>query len=180
MDNILKLAKQIKLVIFDVDGVLTDGSLYITDDNIEIKAFHSQDGLGIKLLQQTGVKVAIITARQSQVVTHRMKSIGIEHIYQGNMNKTLAYEDVLDTLKLKDFHVAYVGDDVLDLPLIQRAGLGIAVVNSHSFIKPYADWTTTKSGGHGAAREVCDLIMQAQGTLNHTYDQYLLENQYAK
>ena len=171
-----ELAKPIKLLIFDVDGVLTDGSLYLTDDGVEIKAFHSHDGLGIKLLMRSGVQVGIITARQSELVTLRMKSLGIEHAYQGNMVKVEAYEDLLKKLSLQDYQVAYVGDDIIDLPLIQRAGLGIAVANSHEFIKPHADWITDCSGGGRAAREICDFIMRAQGTFEKVYNKFLLEH----
>lgn len=173
LEDAVNKAKQIKLFIFDVDGILTDGSLYLTDDNIEMKAFHSHDGLGMKLLQKTGVKIAIITARKSNLVALRMKSLGIEHLYQGNMDKTKAYEVLLKKLKLQEHQIGYAGDDILDLPLMNRTGLSITVPNAHDFVKPYADWITTKAGGQGAAREICDFIMHAQETFDSIYQSYL-------
>jgi 3-deoxy-D-manno-octulosonate 8-phosphate phosphatase (KDO 8-P phosphatase) len=172
MDNILK-AKKIKMVMFDVDGVLTDGRLYLTDDNIEIKAFNSQDGLGFKFLRQTGVDIAIITARQSKLVAKRMKSLHIEHVYQGKQDKLSCYKDLLKKTKLKNSEVCYVGDDVLDLPILRQAGLAVAPANAHEFIKSHVDFVTVKSGGMGAAREVCDFIMKAQGTFDAVYKAYL-------
>ena len=173
MNNVLQLAEKIKLVIFDVDGVLTDGSLYLTDGGEEIKAFHSQDGLGMKLLMQTGVQIGIITARQSNLVAKRMASLGITHVYQGQSDKMRCYEDVCKKLGIDDNRIAYVGDDLFDLPLIRRVQLGIAVANAYPFVKKHADFVTQKQGGQGAAREVCDLIMQAQGHLESTWNQYL-------
>jgi 3-deoxy-D-manno-octulosonate 8-phosphate phosphatase (KDO 8-P phosphatase) len=173
INNVLHLAKPIKLVIFDVDGVLTDGSLYLTDKNVEIKAFHCHDGLGIKFLLETGIKIAVISARQAELVIHRMKSLGINYIYQGDMNKITAYEDLMQKTNLQDNEIAFVGDDVLDVPLIRRANLGIAVKNAHPFAQQHADWVTTIPGGQGAVREVCELIMKAQGKLNDIYNRYL-------
>jgi len=173
MKNALKLAKEIKLLIFDVDGVLTDGNLLLTNDNNEIKAFNTQDGLGIQLLQKTGIEVAIITGRKSNIVEQRMKSLGIKYVSQGSLNKMPAYEQLLKKLKLTDENVAYVGDDLPDLALIRRAQLGIATANANLFVQHHADWVTTKSGGQGAAREVCELIMMAQGTLDDIYNEYL-------
>jgi len=173
MEKILELAKPIQLLIFDVDGVLTNGQLYLTDENIEMKAFHSHDGMGIQLLLKSGVQVAIITARQSKTVLHRMRSLGVEHVYQGALHKFPAYEDLRDKLQLKDEAIAYMGDDLTDLAIMQRVGLSIAPANAMDFIKEKADFVTTKSGGFGAAREACDLIMQAQGTLESLYAEYL-------
>ena len=171
--QILKLAKDIRLVIFDVDGVLTDGTLYLTDENIEIKGFHSHDGLGIRMLQTTGVRVAVITARTSEVVMHRMKSLGVQHIYQGNLNKVAAYEHVMRELQLTEEQVVFMGDDLADLTLMSRSKLGIAPANAVDFVKQRADWVTTAGGGHGAAREVCELIMSAQGTLEKAFEQLI-------
>jgi 3-deoxy-D-manno-octulosonate 8-phosphate phosphatase (KDO 8-P phosphatase) len=171
--NILEKAKKIKLAVFDVDGVLTDGHLYFDAQNNELKVFHVQDGLGIKLLQLSGVNTAIITSRQSSITQQRMQSLGVLYIYQGQHNKQLAFNELLIQLELKEEQVAYVGDDLPDLPLIQRAGLGIAVANAHAVIKQHAVWQTTLRGGEGAAREVCELIMQAQGTLEAAYNNYL-------
>ena len=173
MQDILDKAAQIKLVVFDVDGVLTDGSLFFSDDGLEYKAFYSRDGLGMKLLQQTGVEIGIITARSSQVVVHRMKNLGIEHVYQGSLDKLSGFEDLLAKLNILPAQTAYVGDDVVDLPVLHRAGLAIAVADAHPLVKQHAHWITSQPGGRGAARDVCELIMQAQGTLSKQLHSFL-------
>ncbi len=173
MQDILQRAQQTKLVIFDVDGVLTDGSLFFGDDGQEYKSFYARDGLGIKLLQRTGVEVGVITARHSQVVVHRMENLGIKHFYQGQLDKLVAYHDMLDTLSLRAEQTAYVGDDVIDLPVMRQVGLAIAVQDAHPFVKQHAHWVTEHRGGRGAARDACELIMQAQGTLETQYQTFL-------
>lgn len=173
MQDILEKAAEIKLVIFDVDGVLTDGSLFFGDDGQEYKAFYSRDGLGIKMLQKTGVEVGVITARESQLVVHRMKNLGIEHLYQGRLDKIKAYEELIKQLGVTNLQTAYVGDDVVDLPVMQQAGLAIAVADAHPFVKQHAHWTTQHGGGRGAARDVCELIMQAQGNLEAQLNSFL-------
>lgn len=166
MQDILNIAKNIKLVIFDVDGVLTDGSLFFGDDGQEYKAFYSRDGLGIKLLQRTGVEVGVITARESQLVVHRMNNLGIDHLYQGRLNKMEAFEEMLKKLGITPEQTAYAGDDVVDLPVMKKAGLAVAVQDAHPFVKKHAHWITEHNGGRGAARDLCELIMEAQGTLD--------------
>lgn len=173
MDDILNKAEKIKLLVFDVDGVLTDGSLVVGDDGEEYKAFFSKDGLGMKMLQQTGVKIAVITARTSNVVLHRMESLGIKHIYQGQLEKLPAFEKLLSKLELTSEQAAYVGDDVIDLPVMLQAGLAITVADAHPLVKQHAHWQTPQCGGRGAARDVCELIMQAQGTLDAQFGKYL-------
>lgn len=173
MQEVLDKAKKIKLIIFDVDGVLTDGSLFYGDDGQEYKAFNSQDGHGMKMLQQSGVLVGIITGRTSDVVTHRMKNLGITHVYQGKLEKLPAYEELLEKLSLKPEQVAYVGDDVVDLPILIRAGLAIAVPGAHELAKRHSHWITTQKAGSGAAREICELIMKAQGTYEPAMEKYL-------
>ena len=173
MKDILEKAAKIKLLVFDVDGVLTDGSLIVGDDGEEYKAFYSKDGLGMKMLQQTGVKIAVITARTSDVVLHRMQNLGIKHIYQGQLEKLPAFEKILTELDLSDEQAAYVGDDVIDLPVMLRAGLAITVADAHPLAKQHAHWQTPQPGGRGAARDVCELIMQAQGTLDAQFQKYL-------
>jgi len=173
MQDVLDKAKQIKLVIFDVDGVLTDGSLFIGDDGQEYKAFNSKDGFGMKLLQASGVEVAIITARSSQVVEHRMKSLDIKHVYQGQLDKLSAYKELLDKLKLTSDQVAYVGDDVVDLPVMKQVGLAIAVQDAHALAKQHSHWQTPHNGGRGAARDVCELIMEAQATLQQQLGKFM-------
>lgn len=166
MQDILEKAAQIKLVIFDVDGVLTDGSIFIGDDGEEYKAFYSRDGLGMKMMHTTGVEIGIITARTSNVVKHRMESLGITHVHQGRLDKLTACEEILDELKLGFADTAYVGDDAIDLPVMKKVGLAIAVQDAHPIAKQHAHWQTQHPGGRGAARDVCELIMKAQGTLD--------------
>lgn len=173
MRDIIEKAAAIKLVIFDVDGVLTDGSLYYGHDGREYKVFHSRDGHGMKMLQASGVKIAIITARSSQAVTHRMENLGIEHVYQGQLEKLPAYIDVISKLGVHGHEVAYVGDDLVDLPLMIRAGLAISVQDAHPVVKKHSHWITPSLGGHGAARDVCELIMEAHGTLEARIQSYL-------
>lgn len=173
MQDILARAARIKLVVFDVDGVLTDGSLYLCDDGQEIKAFHSRDGHGMKMLQQTGVPIGIITGRTSRVVTQRMASLGVEHVYQGQLEKLPAFESLLATLGVSAAEVAYVGDDVVDLPIMTRVGMAVAVQDAHDLVKKHAHWITPNGGGRGAARDLCELIMEAQGTLAGQLQAYL-------
>lgn len=173
MQDILERAARIRLVVFDVDGVLTDGSLFLSDNGEEYKAFHSRDGHGIKMLQHTGVRVAIITGRTSNVVAHRMKDLGVTLCYQGSLEKLPVFEKVIEELRLDASHVAYVGDDVVDLPVMRRVGFAIAVQDAHPLVKKHAHWQTPNAGGRGAARDVCELIMEAQGTLEAELGKYL-------
>jgi len=172
-EQLFDKAKTIKLVIFDVDGVLTDGKLFYGDDGQEYKAFHSRDGHGMKMLLESGVQIGIITGRQSDVVTHRMKNLKIEHVYQGKIEKLPAYEELIKKLGLSSEQVAFVGDDVVDLPIMLRVGLGITVPNGHELVKKHAHWITTQPAGAGAAREICELIMKAQGNYETKMMQYL-------
>ena len=171
--DLIARTARIRLVIFDVDGVLTDGSLLIGDDGQEYKAFNSKDGHGMKMLQKSGVDIGIITARTSNVVTLRMDNLGIKHVYQGQLDKRPAYEWLTAELGLKPAQVAYVGDDVVDLPIMERVGLAIAVQDACTLVKQRAHWTTPNPGGHGAARDVCELIMEGQGTLQNILNEYL-------
>jgi 3-deoxy-D-manno-octulosonate 8-phosphate phosphatase (KDO 8-P phosphatase) len=170
---ILEKAKKIKLLILDVDGVLTDGRLFFDSEGNEYKSFHSRDGHGIKLLRQTGVEVAVISGRKSTSVALRMKSLGIEHVYQGHENKVAAFNEVIKKVGITHEQAAYVGDDLLDLPIMLRVELAIAVNDANFAVKQRADWSTTLSGGQGAVREVCDLIMQAQGNFDEVLNAYL-------
>ncbi|MDH5544790.1 MAG: 3-deoxy-manno-octulosonate-8-phosphatase KdsC [Gammaproteobacteria bacterium] len=173
MQDILERAAKIELVIFDVDGVLTDGRLYVTDSGEEIKAFHSRDGHGLKMLQQSGVTVGIITGRTSNIVTHRMSELGVEHVFQGQRDKIPAFEKMIANLSLQPEQVAYVGDDVVDLPVMRRVGLAIAVQDAHPFVKQHAHWQTPNCGGRGAARDVCELLIEAHGKLETMLAEYL-------
>jgi 3-deoxy-D-manno-octulosonate 8-phosphate phosphatase (KDO 8-P phosphatase) len=165
MKDILQRASRIRLVIFDVDGVLTDGSLFIGDDGQEYKAFNSRDGHGMVMLQESGVLIGVITGRTSQVVRIRMESLGVAHLFQGCRDKLPAYEALKADLGLEDDVIAYVGDDLVDLPIMRRVGLAIAVADAHHLVRGHAHLCTQACGGRGAAREVCELIMEAQGVL---------------
>lgn len=173
MRDVLAQASMVKMVIFDVDGVLTDGSLFIGDGGEEYKAFNSRDGHGMKMLLRTGVHIGIITGRTSNVVEHRMQSLGIEHVYQGQLDKLPAFEDVCKKTGLGMEEFAYVGDDVVDLPILTRVGLAIATADAHTLVKEHSHWHTPNPGGRGAARDVCELIMRAQGTLDEQMSHYL-------
>nr|WP_027160150.1 3-deoxy-manno-octulosonate-8-phosphatase KdsC [Methylobacter luteus] len=173
MQAVLEKAKKLKLLILDVDGVLTDGKLFFDNDGNEYKAFHSRDGHGIKLLRQTGVEVAVISGRKSSSVALRMKNLGIEYVYQGHENKIAAFNEIIGKLRITPDQAAHVGDDLLDLPIMTRVGLAIAVDDANFAVKQRADWCTTLPGGHGAVREVCDLIMQAQGHFDDVVNAYL-------
>jgi len=171
--KLLKKAKKIRLVLFDVDGVLTDGRLYLDDNGVETKAFNSQDGLGMSMLQRAGVVIGVITGRSSQLVNHRMRSLGVKHVFQGRLSKLSAFKQLRDELELTNEQIAFVGDDVIDLPVMQKAGLAVAVANARDEVKACADWITDAKGGNGAGRAVCELIMQSQGTWQeqiHFYD----------
>jgi len=172
-DEVVEKAKLIKLVIFDVDGVLTDGRLFYGDDGQEYKAFHSRDGHGMKMLQETGVPIGIITGRTSAVVTHRMKNLKVEHVYQGKLEKLPAYQELIDKLGLSAEQVAFVGDDVVDLPIMVRVGLAITVPSAHELVIQHAHWVTQHEAGAGAARDVCELIMKAQGNYQNAMLKYV-------
>lgn len=165
--------KRLKLLILDVDGVLTDGRLFFDDQGKEYKCFHARDGHGIKLLRQSGVEVAVISGRKSNSVALRMRSLGVELVYQGHENKRAAFAEILQNLNLHPEQSAHVGDDVLDLPIMLQAGFAVAVADAHFAVKQRADWCTQVPGGMGAVREVCDLIMQVQGSFDDMLRNYL-------
>ena len=143
-------AKKLKLLILDVDGVLTDGKLFFDNQGNEYKSFHARDGHGIKLLRQTGVEVAVISGRKSNSVALRMKNLGIAHVYQGHENKRAAFDEIIEKIGIKPDQAAHVGDDLLDLPIMTRVGFAIAVADANFAVKQRADWCTTLPGGHGA------------------------------
>jgi 3-deoxy-D-manno-octulosonate 8-phosphate phosphatase (KDO 8-P phosphatase) len=149
----------------DVDGVLTDGRLYFLPDGGEIKVFNSLDGHGLKMLQRSGVTVALITGRSSTAVARRAAELGISHLHQGSEQKLPIFDGLLEQLGLDYSQAAFMGDDLPDLPLIRRAAVGMTVANAHPLVRQSADWQSTLAGGQGAVREACDLIMQTQGTL---------------
>lgn len=165
--------KPLRLLILDVDGVLTDGRLFFDDQGREYKCFHARDGHGIKLLRQSGVEVAVISGRQSNSVAIRMQSLGVSLVYQGHENKRAAFSEILQQLQLLPEQVAHVGDDVLDLPIMTQVGFAVAVADANFAVKQHADWCTASNGGLGAVREVCDLIMHVQGTFDGALQAYL-------
>lgn len=166
-------AKRIKLVVFDVDGVMTDGSLYLCDDGQEYKAFNSQDGLGMKLLKASGVDMAIITGRTSNVVVKRAENTGVAHFFQGVEDKLEAFVRLANDLGLDHTQCAFMGDDVVDLPPMLRSGLAITVPAAPAMVRERAHYVTSRDGGRGAVREVTEFIMQAQGTFEAQMAQYL-------
>lgn len=172
----LALAAKLKLLLFDVDGVLTDGRLVIGDDGQEYKGFNSRDGHGIKMLQRHGVAVGIITGRTSEVVTHRVKDLDIKYVHQGCKEKLPAYRQLIAELALTPEQTAYVGDDVVDLPIMLQVGLAIAVQNAHPLVKQYAHWITPSIGGYGAARETCEMVLFAQQAYQKEMQRYLSDN----
>lgn len=165
--------KLIRLAAFDVDGVLTDGGLYYSDSGEEFKRFNSLDGQGMKMLKASGVEIAIITGRTSRCVEARAKNLGVAHVYQGAENKLGAMLDLLSRLNLTRDAAAYMGDDVVDLTVMRHVGLSISVPESPQLVREHSGYVTQRSGGNGAVREVCELIMSAQGTLDAQLNPYL-------
>ena len=166
MNDLLRRARDIRLAIFDVDGVLTDGKLYFLVDGSEFKTFNTLDGHGIKMLINSGVRTAIISGRKTPVVERRAQNLGIQHLYQGREDKLVVLDELLGELGL-DY------DDLPDLPVIRRVGLGMAVASADAFVRQHAHGVTTARGGEGAAREFCELIMRAQGSLEAAQTAYL-------
>ncbi|HSP00586.1 MAG TPA: HAD-IIIA family hydrolase [Thioalkalivibrio sp.] len=173
MSDPIELARDIQLVLFDVDGVLTDGSLFIGDGGEQYKAFNSKDGHGMRMLVDSGVQVGILTGRSSDVVAHRMRDLGIDLVVQGRRDKLNALDGLLEQAGVSAGHTAYVGDDVLDLPVMRRVALAIAVADAHPLVQQHAHWVTALPGGRGAAREACEFILQSQGNLERMLAPYL-------
>jgi len=173
-EKLIDKAKDIQLIIFDIDGVLTDGSLFFDNQGQEYKAFNSKDGHGIRLLLENEIEVALITGRQSELVKHRANNLRInpDLIYQGYRDKVPAFNHLIEKTGFKRENIAYVGDDVIDLPIMSQVGLSIAVGDANWFVKEQADWTTELSGGKGAAREVAEFLLDANGKLEALYKAY--------
>ena len=172
--NLIERAKKIKCLICDVDGVLTDGLLYLDNYGNELKAFHVQDGMGLKLLMAIGIEVGVITTSRNPVIDYRMEQLGIKYYFKGQVDKRNAFIKLKEQLGFANEHLAYIGDDLPDLAIIQQVGLGIAVANAVPQIKEFAVWQTEQKGGRGAVREVCDLILNAQQKQEDALARYLL------
>ncbi len=167
--------KDIKLLLLDVDGVMTDGRIIYTGDGHESKAFDVKDGHGLKLIQRAGIRVGIITGRQSEVVARRAEELGIEFVYQGCRDKLAPYREILEKCGLTDNQVAYVGDDVVDLPVLTRVGFAATVIDAVEDVKPYVDYVTERPGGRGAVREICDLLLKQSGLWPQVAGRYFPE-----
>ncbi len=171
-NTLLERLRALRLVLFDVDGVLTTGALFYGDDGQEYKAFHSRDGQGMKMLRQSGVELGILTGRTSSVVALRAANLGIAHVIQGADDKLAACQQLLAQLGLPFEALAFVGDDIVDLPVMRRAGLAATVADAHPLVRQAAHWQSRLGGGQGAARELCELIMAAQGRLDEQLEPY--------
>lgn len=166
----------VRMVIFDVDGVLTDGGITIHDDGSESKTFDVKDGHGMKLLQRAGLDIALLSGRSCACVEHRAKGLGIEHVYQGFHRKLDAYEAIKASTGLEDHQIAYVGDDLIDIPVMRRVGFAACVRDAVEHVKPFAQYVTQREGGKGAAREICELILKVQGLWHGVTDRYFQDN----
>ena len=154
----------VRLVAFDVDGVFTDGHIYLSDDGVESKAFHTQDGFGIRQLLRSGYEVAVISGRTSAAVAKRMAELDVQHVILGTDDKTAAFDALAQKLGITPEQAVFVGDDIPDLPLLSKVGYSVAVANAVSAVREYCDYTTAAAGGSGAVREVCELVLAAQST----------------
>ncbi|MFT4653602.1 MAG: 3-deoxy-D-manno-octulosonate 8-phosphate phosphatase (KDO 8-P phosphatase) [Kangiellaceae bacterium] len=158
--------KQIKLVVFDVDGVFSDGQIYLGNNNEELKAFNTKDGYGVKALSKCGITVGVITGRKSVIVEQRMRSLNVEHLLQGREDKSKALTELMHITGFQSYQIASVGDDMPDLEMFYLSAIKIAVQDAHPIVKQQANYVTTIAGGKGAVREVCDLFLQANNLLS--------------
>jgi len=171
--NLEDKARRVRIAVFDVDGVMTDGTLYLDDDGRELKGFNSLDGHGLKMLAASGVMLAILTGRTSRCVEHRAANLGITLVRQGVEDKLECFAAMLADLGLEPAESAYMGDDVVDLPVLRRCGLAVTVPEGHELVRRHAHYITRAGGGRGAVREACEFIMRAQGTLDARMEKYL-------
>lgn len=172
-DHLFEKAKKIRCLICDVDGVLTNGTIFMTAEGTEARSFHVHDGMGLKFLMASGIHVAIITTSRVPVIDHRMRQLGIEYYYRGQVSKIAAYEDLKQKLQLNDEAFAYIGDDLPDWEIMKNVGLSIAVSDAVPQIARSADWKTTQKGGSGAVREVCDALLALNQTEELALKKYL-------
>lgn len=172
-DKIIQKAAKIKLLILDVDGVLTDNRLYYSNDGNELKTFYTRDGHGMVLLRKSGVQMAIITGRKSELVAKRAQDLKIDHLYQGVPDKLPSFEDLMNKIGITHDQVAYIGDDILDLPILMRIGLSVTPADGEDEVKTRVDYVSPHRGGNGVVREICELIMKSQDTWQQHMDFYL-------
>lgn len=170
--ELLKIAKKIKLIILDVDGVLTDGTIILDNNTNEFKSFHVRDGHGIKMLIRAGIQVAFITGRRSRIVERRAHELGVKDIFQKCYDKRIAYRQLAEKYSLHDNEIAYVGDDIVDIPVLRKCGFSVAVADAEDEVKTFVKMITKKRGGRGAVREVCDLLLKAKGLWKDILDGY--------
>ncbi len=166
-------ARRIRLIIFDVDGVLTDGQLHIGANGECFKSFNCQDGLGISLIRKCGIKTAIITGRESAMVACRAAELKFDELYQGQKNKTVAFQKICSKYQLAEIEVAYIGDDLIDLPIMLRSGLAAAVNNAVAEVKAAAHVVSSRDGGQGAVREILEFIIKSQGFWDKMLQEYI-------
>jgi len=167
-DLLVAKARQIKLLVCDVDGVFSDGRVYMGNQGEELKTFHTRDGYGVKALMATGIEVAVITGRNSAIVAQRMQALGISQLIQGCDDKLPAFQQIVAELALAPEQCAYIGDDLIDWPVMAECGLSVCVADGHPWLRQQADYTTRTRGGEGAVRELCDLLMLSQGSFGTT------------
>ena len=170
---LLEKAALVRMLVLDVDGVLTDGRLYFDNSGNEMKAFSTRDGLGMRSLQACGIELALITGRQSEIVKRRAEQLGIAHVYQGSNDKLDAYLHLLGKTGMEEQQVCYAGDDWIDLPVLQRVGLAVTVADADQAVRDSVHWVTSREGGKGAVREICNLILAAQGHDRKMFDEIL-------
>jgi 3-deoxy-D-manno-octulosonate 8-phosphate phosphatase (KDO 8-P phosphatase) len=161
-EPLLAQARAIRLLICDVDGVFSDGRIYLGNQGEELKAFHTRDGYGIKALRQAGIEVAVITGRRSEIVSTRMRSLTVPYVYQGQEDKLPAFAELQQQLQLQPEQIAYIGDDLSDWAVMQHCGLSVAVKDAHPYLRQHSHYCTSLAGGFGAVREVCDLLLISQ------------------
>ena len=178
-ESLLAKAAQIRLIALDVDGIMSDGKLYFSATGDELKAFNILDGLGLKQLIAAGITVAVITGRKSPLTEKRMRDLGIPHLVQGREDKKAALQELVSTMNIRPEAIAYMGDDLPDLPALRFAGLGITVPNGYWLVRQHADYCTRAGGGDGAVREACDLLLSAHGKLDAALAPYLEPDQEA-
>ena len=170
---LLEKAARVRMLVLDVDGVLTDGQLYFDNSGNEMKAFSTRDGLGMRCLQGCGIELALITGRQSEIVKRRAEQLGIAHVYQGSNDKLDAFLHLLEKAGIDEQAVCYAGDDWIDLPVLKRAGLAVTVADADQAVRDSVHWVTSRDGGKGAVREICNLILAAQGYDRKVFDEIL-------